>query len=74
MFYTNTCSPVKQFRILCRKALRAGIGSSRMALAISPGRDPDETPDDRVLANLATVGLGIVLLLFVAWLVWEYVI
>ena len=45
-----------------------------MALAVSPGRDPDETPDDRVMANIATAGLALVVLLFVAWLVWEYLL
>jgi hypothetical protein len=45
-----------------------------MALAVTPGRDPDESPDDRFFANLATgalVGLGVV---FVAWLVWVYLL
>jgi hypothetical protein len=45
-----------------------------MALAITPGRDPDETPDDRILANIATVALAIVAVAFIAWLVWVYVI
>ena len=45
-----------------------------MALAITPGRDPDETPDDRVLANIATVAFVVVAVAFVVWLVWVYVI
>ena len=46
-----------------------------MALAVTPGRDPDETPDDRILANLAAVA-------FAprgtsrssVWLVWVYLL
>jgi hypothetical protein len=45
-----------------------------MALAVAPGRDPDESPDDRVLANLAAVALAIVAVAFVVWLVWVYLI
>ena len=45
-----------------------------MALAVSPGRDPDETPADRLLANIAAVALVIVAVAFVVWLVWVYVI
>ena len=45
-----------------------------MALALTPGRDPDETPDDRLMANIATAALAIVVLLFVAWLVWDYLL
>ena len=45
-----------------------------MALAVAPGRDPDEGPDDRVLANLAAVALAIVAIAFVVWLVWVYAI
>jgi hypothetical protein len=44
-----------------------------MALAVTPGRDPDETPDDRVLANVAAVALVLLALAFVAWLVWVYI-
>jgi hypothetical protein len=43
-----------------------------MALAVTPGRDPDETRDDRVLANVAAVAFGLVALGFVIWLVWVY--
>ena len=45
-----------------------------MALAITPGRDPDETPDDRLFANIATIALVVVALAFVVWLVWVYVL
>jgi hypothetical protein len=45
-----------------------------MALAVTPGRDPDESRDDRVLANLATVAFVVVAVAFVVWLVWVYVI
>jgi len=45
-----------------------------MALAVTPGRDPDESPDDRLLANLATVALALVAVAFVVWLVWVYLI
>lgn len=44
-----------------------------MALAVTPGRDPDETPDDRLYANLATIALAVVAVAFVVWLVWVYV-
>jgi hypothetical protein len=43
-----------------------------MALAVTPGRDPDETRDDRVLANVAAVAFVLVALGFVIWLVWVY--
>ena len=43
-----------------------------MALAVSPGRDPDETRDDRVLANLVTAALVLVAIAFIVWLVWVY--
>lgn len=45
-----------------------------MALAIAPGRDPEETPDDRVYANIATAALILVAVAFVVWIVWVYVI
>ena len=45
-----------------------------MALAITPGRDPDETPDDRLFANLATAALILVAVAFIVWLVWVYVL
>jgi hypothetical protein len=45
-----------------------------VALAITPGRDPDETPDDRLFANIATISLVVVALAFVVWLVWVYVL
>ena len=45
-----------------------------MALAITPGRDPDETPDDRVFANIAAIALALVAIGFVVWLVWVYVL
>ena len=45
-----------------------------MALAITPGRDPDETPDDRVFANVVTAALLLVAVAFVIWLVWVYVL
>jgi hypothetical protein len=45
-----------------------------MALAITPGRDPDESADDRFLANLAAIALAIVAVAFLVWLVWVYVI
>ena len=44
-----------------------------MALAVTPGRDPDETASDRLLANIAAAALAIVLIAFVVWLVWVYV-
>jgi hypothetical protein len=43
-----------------------------MALAMTPGSDPDETPEDRVLANVAAVALAAVTLAFVLWLAWVY--
>ena len=45
-----------------------------MALAITPGRDPDETTDDRLFANIATIALVVVAFAFVVWLVWVYII
>jgi len=45
-----------------------------VTLAVTPGRDPDETPDDRLYANIATIALAVVLLAFVVWLVWVYLI
>ena len=45
-----------------------------MALAVSRGRDPDESPDDRLLANIAAVALVIVAVAFVVWLVWVYLL
>ena len=45
-----------------------------MALAVTPGRDPDETPDDRVFANIATVALVVVAISFLVWLVWVYLL
>ena len=43
-----------------------------MAPAVTPGRDPDETPDDRLYANIATAVLIVVAIAFVIWLVWVY--
>jgi hypothetical protein len=45
-----------------------------MALAVTPGRDPDETPDDRLLANVAAVAFVLVALAFLIWLVWVYLL
>ena len=45
-----------------------------MALAITPGRDRDESPGDRLLANIAAVALVVVAVAFVVWLVWVYLI
>lgn len=45
-----------------------------MALAVTPGRDPDETPDDRLTANIATIALIVVSVAFVVWLVWVYLL
>ncbi|MDX6426900.1 MAG: hypothetical protein QOD52_2305 [Gaiellaceae bacterium] len=45
-----------------------------MALAVAPGRDPDETPDDRLYANIATGALVAVAVAFVVWLVWVYLL
>lgn len=45
-----------------------------MALAVTPGRDPDESPSDRLLANLAAVAVALVAVGFLVWLVWVYVI
>ena len=43
-----------------------------MALAVTPGRDPDETPDDRLYANIATAVLIVLTIAFVIWLVSVY--
>ena len=45
-----------------------------MALAVSPGRHPDETRQDRVLANIVTAALVLVAIAFVVWLVWVYIL
>jgi hypothetical protein len=45
-----------------------------VALAVTPGRDSDETPDDRLYANIATVALVVVAVAFVIWLVWVYLV
>ena len=45
-----------------------------VALAVTPGRDPDETPDDRLYANIATGALIIVAIAFIVWLVWVYLL
>lgn len=45
-----------------------------MALAVSPGRDPDESREDRLLANIAAVALAVVAVGFVVWLVWVYLV
>jgi len=44
-----------------------------VALAVTPGRDPDETPDDRLYANIATVALVVVGIAFVVWLGWVFI-
>ncbi len=41
---------------------------------MTPGRDPDETPEDRVLANVAAVALAAVAVAFVVWLALVYLI
>jgi hypothetical protein len=43
-----------------------------VALAVTPGRDPEETPDDRLYANVATIALVVIAIAFVIWLVWVY--
>jgi hypothetical protein len=43
-----------------------------VALAVTSGRDADETPDDRLYANIATIALIVVAVAFVVWLVWVY--
>ena len=43
-----------------------------MALAVTPGRDPEETPDDRLYANIAAAAVVVVAVAFVIWLVWVY--
>lgn len=45
-----------------------------MALAVTLGRDPEETPDDRLYANIATGALVVVAIAFVVWLVWVYLL
>jgi hypothetical protein len=45
-----------------------------VALAVTPGRDTDETPDDRLYANIATGALIIVAIAFVVWLVWVFLL
>jgi len=45
-----------------------------MALAVSPGRDPDESELDRKLANVVTVALGLIAVGFGIWLVWVYLL
>jgi hypothetical protein len=45
-----------------------------VALAVTPGRDTDETPDDRLYANIATGALIIVAIAFIVWLVWVFLL
>jgi hypothetical protein len=45
-----------------------------VALAVTTGRDPEETPDDRLYANIATIALIVVAVAFVIWLVWVYLL
>jgi hypothetical protein len=45
-----------------------------VALTVTTGRDPEETPDDRLYANIATVALIVVAVAFVIWLVWVYLV
>jgi hypothetical protein len=45
-----------------------------VALAVTPGRDPDESRDDRLLANLVAIAVALVALGFITWLVWVYLI
>jgi hypothetical protein len=45
-----------------------------VALAVTTGRDPEETPDDRLYANIATIALLVVAVAFVIWLVWVYLL
>jgi hypothetical protein len=45
-----------------------------MALAVSPGRDPDESELDRRLANAVTVALGLIAVGFAIWLIWVYLL
>jgi hypothetical protein len=45
-----------------------------VALAVTPGRDTDETPDDRLYANIATGALVVVAIAFIVWLVWVYLL
>jgi hypothetical protein len=41
---------------------------------MSPGRDPDESRDDRVFADVAAIALAVVAVGFVVWLVWVYIL
>jgi ribosomal protein L11 methylase PrmA len=43
-----------------------------MALAVTPGRDPDETPDDLVVANIVAAVFVLLAVAFVVWLAWVY--
>ncbi|HEY5295434.1 MAG TPA: hypothetical protein VIJ70_08165 [Gaiellaceae bacterium] len=45
-----------------------------MALAVSPGRDPDESELDRKLANVLTAALGLIAVGFAIWLIWVYLL
>jgi hypothetical protein len=45
-----------------------------VALAVTHLRDSDETPEDRLYANLATGALILVAIAFVVWLVWVYLL
>jgi hypothetical protein len=45
-----------------------------VALAVTPGRDPDETPDDRLYANVATIAFAVIAVAFVVWLVWVFLL
>jgi hypothetical protein len=45
-----------------------------VALAAAPGRDPNETRDDRLAARVVGVVLAIVLIAFLVWLVRVYLV
>lgn len=45
-----------------------------MALATAPGRDPNETRDDRLAARAVAAVLAVVLIAFVVWLVRVYLL
>ncbi|MGH3004074.1 MAG: hypothetical protein ACRDM1_15655 [Gaiellaceae bacterium] len=45
-----------------------------MALAVTPGREPDESDLDRKLANVLTVAIALIAVAFVVWLVWVYLL
>jgi hypothetical protein len=45
-----------------------------VALAIAPGRDPEETPEDRIFGTVAMILAGVVALAFAIWLVWVYLL